>query len=147
MTLQDLSCASTAHDHHFRRHGNVVTRETVMPVKTSCRAGCFGIGLFWAMCLIVIPPVMPAPASASESSEIAPMRHPIVGGIRHQPTTAEMMETGRSDLVDTSPEVGAEIDELMQELTGHRPAPSTSVPSASVGAEIDAIPLRSQSAR
>jgi hypothetical protein len=96
-------------------------RKTVTPAKTSLRFGCLGTGLIWVMCLIVIPPVVPAHATASEASRITRTQHPIVNGIRHQPTTAEMMQTGRSDLVDTSPEVGAKIDKLTQELAGRLP--------------------------
>ena len=129
MTMQDWFIAGAALQQHFWRHYRVLSR--VLPSRQECNAvtaaerplchGCLGIALRWAACLAVIPPAASAHASGSIAPALDRTQLPIVDGIRHQPTTTEMMQSGRLDLVDTSPEVGAKVDKLMQELIGRSP--------------------------
>jgi hypothetical protein len=60
------------------------------------------------------------------SAAVACNSYPIVGGLRHQPTTAEMeiaeSSCGISDPVDTAPAIGAVVDRLSHDLMAQSPS-------------------------
>jgi hypothetical protein len=59
------------------------------------------------------------------SAAVACNAYPIVGGLRHQPTRAEMeiaeSSCGISDPVDTAPAIGAVVDRLSHDLMAQSP--------------------------
>jgi hypothetical protein len=63
-----------------------------------------------------------SPATAQALDRAACAQHTVTNGIHHQPTTADIESAqsvcGISDPVDTSPAIGALIDEINNELLG-----------------------------